>query len=130
MPCLALDDILPRDRQIGLIKIDVEGSELHALRGLQKAIRHDHPVIVSEFNTELIEVTNYGAEYLDFLLGYNYDIRVIESDGSEIKLRRGSGPCNGGISRMHAGTERKGQHRQSCVRRRTGLARQLGLSRP
>jgi FkbM family methyltransferase len=36
--CVALDDILPTDRRVGVIKLDVEGAELRAIRGMARTI--------------------------------------------------------------------------------------------
>ncbi len=46
--CTTLDDLVPADRTIGLIKIDVEGAEYHVLRGAMRIIRRDRPTILFE----------------------------------------------------------------------------------
>lgn len=43
-----LDDILPADARVGLIKIDVEGAELEVLRGATALLRRDQPVVIFE----------------------------------------------------------------------------------
>lgn len=43
-----LDQTLPADARIGLIKIDVEGAELEVLRGATYILRRDQPVIIFE----------------------------------------------------------------------------------
>jgi FkbM family methyltransferase len=85
VPCFALDAILPKDRRISLIKIDVEGAELNALIGLSETIDRDQPVIVSEFSPGMLPGISHcsGPEYLRFLTGKGYWIGVIEQDGSE-----------------------------------------------
>jgi len=84
VPCLVIDDLVPADRHVDFVKIDVEGAEYNALFGAQKTIRRCKPTIVSEFGPAgmpgISGVT--GPEYLQFLLGFGYDISVIEKDGS------------------------------------------------
>jgi FkbM family methyltransferase len=43
-----LDDIIPSDKSISLIKIDVEGAELKVLKGAQQLIKRDQPIVVFE----------------------------------------------------------------------------------
>jgi FkbM family methyltransferase len=67
-----LDD-LPRDRRVSFMKLDVEGYELHALRGAQRLLNEDRPVILGEFSQEWLEAR--GEELRPFLaameeLGY------------------------------------------------------------
>ena len=59
-----LDDIpeVSLDR-VSIVKIDVEGHELHALLGMRDLIERDEPVVVYEANTE--EINRFWAE-----LGY------------------------------------------------------------
>ena len=85
VPCFALDGLLPKDRQIKLIKTDTEGAELNALIGLSHTIDRDHPVIVSEFSPGALPGISRcsGPEYLRFLIDRGYWIGVIEKDGSE-----------------------------------------------
>jgi FkbM family methyltransferase len=85
VPCFPLDPILPKDRRISLIKIDVEGAELNALIGLLGTIDRDRPMIVSEFSPNTLPGISHcsGPEYLRFLIGKGYRIGVIEKDGSE-----------------------------------------------
>jgi FkbM family methyltransferase len=84
VPCLALDILLPTDRRIDLIKIDIEGAEYNALLGLGETLTRWHPLIVSEFSPGSLpgisECT--GPEYLRFLIAMGYQIGVIEADGS------------------------------------------------
>lgn len=85
VPCFALDDILPKDRRVHLVKIDTEGAELNALIGLAETIARDRPRIVSEFSPDMMPGVSQcsGPEYLSFLIAKGYDIAVIEANGSE-----------------------------------------------
>ncbi len=44
-----LDNIIPADLPIGLIKIDVEGAEFHVMKGGKQTICRNKPVIIFEF---------------------------------------------------------------------------------
>lgn len=72
-------DSIIRDR-IDFIKIDVEGYELEALKGMTKIIRNSYPKIVFEFNYDhLYQKDKDYNQVFDFLkeLGYT---RFIELD--------------------------------------------------
>jgi len=47
VPCVRLDDVL-RSHTVGLLKLDVEGFELNALRGAEDTIARSRPVIYVE----------------------------------------------------------------------------------
>lgn len=57
---MRLDDILPANRPIDFIKIDVEGAEMEVLQGAIETIRRHRPVIVFEFG--LGGADQYGTE--------------------------------------------------------------------
>jgi FkbM family methyltransferase len=46
VPCWALDDYIPADRRVDLIKIDVQGFELLALRGASRVLKSNPRIIV------------------------------------------------------------------------------------
>ncbi len=84
VPCLRLDDIVPKDKKIGFVKIDIEGAEYNALLGASELIRRCHPVIVSEFSPGLMRGISGvdGEEYLRFVLDFGYDVSVINPNSS------------------------------------------------
>lgn len=43
-----LDDLIPTDTPIGLIKIDVEGAEMGVLRGAKALLNRDRPLVIFE----------------------------------------------------------------------------------
>ncbi len=84
VPALRLGDILPADRRVALVKVDVEGAEYNALLGCEAMIARDRPTIVSEFNpAQLPGISSIsGPDYLSWLVAQGYRIAVIEPDGS------------------------------------------------
>jgi hypothetical protein len=47
-----LDDVIDKNEKIGLIKMDVEGHEWYALKGAEKIIKDNKPIIIFEHNAE------------------------------------------------------------------------------
>lgn len=83
VPCLKLDDVIPAQRRVDGIKIDIEGAEYDALCGFAKRIERDHPFIVSEFCPDSLS-SNSGVApeaYLQFFIDRGYRISVICPDG-------------------------------------------------
>ena len=84
VPCVRADSLVPDDRRIDLIKVDVEGAEYNALLGCTGVIARDRPRIVSEFSPNLMPGISGigGPDYLRWLAGLGYAIRVVQLDGS------------------------------------------------
>ena len=85
VPLQRLDHILREagDPHVDVMKVDVEGFELAALRGAGALIERDRPVIVSEFFPRALLATG-GVDpekYLDALREPGYSISVIGRDG-------------------------------------------------
>lgn len=77
-----LDDLLPPDVRVGLVKIDVEGAEYLALRGMEGRLRRDRPDIVAEVTDTFLRELGHSTEMLfDFLLGLGYRAYRIETKG-------------------------------------------------
>jgi len=73
VPTDRLDDIVPADVPIRLIKVDVEGAELLVLRGAVNTIRRNKPVIIFEHGLG-------GAEFFNSTPRDIYDLLVKECD--------------------------------------------------
>jgi len=84
VPCIPLDNIIPSDTRIDLIKIDVEGFEYRALLGAKRILNTWHPIIVSEFSPDFMPLTgkNDGRTYLRFLFELGYHAAIIERNGN------------------------------------------------
>jgi FkbM family methyltransferase len=84
VPSFRVDDLIPRDKNIDFLKIDVEGAEYNALLGASDLIKRCHPTIVSEFSPSTMPGISGvdGRQYLRFLLDFGYTVAVIQGDGS------------------------------------------------
>lgn len=81
---IAIDHILPPNRRIDLVKVDVEGAEYNALLGCRAMIARDRPQIISEFSPDMMPGISgvSGEEYLEWLLSLGYRLGVIQTDGT------------------------------------------------
>ena len=70
-----LDQILPEDTRVSLIKIDVEGAELQVLQGARETLRRDRPVVVFEHGLGAADVYGTRPEQVYDLLS-EFDLNV------------------------------------------------------
>lgn len=90
------------DFSIDLVKLDIEGAEFLALKGMSNMIEKDKPMLVLEFNTKWLKRVGIGPRrILRFLGDWGYTLQAIGEVGSphgveeifEITERRGrTGP--------------------------------------
>jgi FkbM family methyltransferase len=59
---IALDQIIPEEEEICLIKIDVEGGEYRVLQGTEKLLQRWHPVIFMEFSENFLPLAGITEE--------------------------------------------------------------------
>jgi FkbM family methyltransferase len=83
IPAVPLDEEI-RNQRVDVIKIDIQGFEPKALRGLDGTLAGQKPVVITEFHPAgLRKVLGIPPEaYLAQLESYDYSIAVIEHDGS------------------------------------------------
>ncbi|MDF0552044.1 FkbM family methyltransferase [Kamptonema sp. UHCC 0994] len=74
------DDLLLQEKQINLIKLDIEYHEPWALRGMDKTIKKHRPIIITEFHRKIV-----GQEYLEQIKEYGYSLGIIDYDSSIIE---------------------------------------------
>ena len=71
--CMTLDSLLAEKqagfREIGLLKIDVEGYELSVLRGARKVLAEKRPDILYEYNPPMLQAAQCGPEDLSRFFG-------------------------------------------------------------
>ena len=87
---IKVDDFLCQYPKVDVIKMDIEGHELKALRGMHKAIAAFHPVIVTEFNP--VAIGQFARlepnDLLQEFVNLGYGLSVIQGDGSELEFAR------------------------------------------
>ncbi len=73
-----LDEVIPAETKIDLIKIDVEGGEFDVLKGAKKILQNHHPILVFECGIGASEF--YGTkpkEIFQYLTDLNYNISTL-----------------------------------------------------
>lgn len=76
-----LDDLIPEDQQIALIKLDVEGAELQVLQGAARTIQRWRPAIFIEHGFATADAYGTTPRDLHALLR-TYGLRVFSLDGA------------------------------------------------
>ena len=86
VPAFKIDDLVKDEPRIDVVKIDIDGHEPKALRGMSETIKKHRPKIISEFSpSSLIELSAINPEdYLRALKSFGYSLFVITDNGSEL----------------------------------------------
>jgi FkbM family methyltransferase len=72
--------------RLDVMKIDVEGAELHVLRGAKESLREYHPTLLLEMNEAAIHAAGYTKqEVFEFLQAFNYQCFLIEPRGQVVQ---------------------------------------------
>ena len=85
---VTLDSLLGGEPRIDLIKLDIEGSEAKAWRGMQNILSRQRPTIVTEFFPALLREYSQvqPEELLQSVLASGYRIRVVGPEENESAL--------------------------------------------
>jgi FkbM family methyltransferase len=75
VPVITLDSLLDDDaRRVGILKMDIEGSEYRALLGAKMLLERHRPAIVLEVNEQALATQGAtGDQVMDFLIDARYD---------------------------------------------------------
>ena len=75
-------DSLLSETKIDFIKIDIEGGEYDALRGMKNILQNQQPILLIELEEDIIAKTNYEIEdILNFLSALQYKKYYISNEG-------------------------------------------------
>lgn len=80
MPLTTLDSFVTEKQidRVDAIKLDVEGAELHVIRGADQTIRQFKPVMMVEINETTLKAAGTSAEELfNAIVSYGYKAFVI-----------------------------------------------------
>jgi FkbM family methyltransferase len=84
--------LLPRLKKLSFVKIDIEGAEYFALKGMEKTLKQFHPVILIEIVPVFLKSfdidMSYFQDYITNALGYV----IYTYEPQEKKLKLVSGP--------------------------------------
>jgi FkbM family methyltransferase len=85
---VALDTFLGSEPRIDLIKMDIEGAEGFALKGMAKLLEHHHPVLFTEFSPNALQgVSGISPEdYLKELRRLGYELYVLHRGKGQDRL--------------------------------------------
>jgi FkbM family methyltransferase len=80
---VALDTFLADEPRIDVVKMDIEGAEGLALRGMQQLLRHHRPLVFSEFSwNTLRQISGMEPEtFLDLLRAPGYEVGILPRRG-------------------------------------------------
>lgn len=86
--CNLMDNVIPQNTRIDLVKIDVEGGEINVIRGMERILK-DNPQIqlIIEINPGVLARAGHsGEEILSHLTNRGFDMYRIEHNGSTSKF--------------------------------------------
>jgi len=80
---VALDDYFKRGQHLDLIKMDIQGYELHALRGAQRVLRENPEInLLLEFWPAGLEQAGVGWKgFIEMLQGLNMNMSLVRTSG-------------------------------------------------
>jgi FkbM family methyltransferase len=72
-----LDDLVPAEREITLLKVLVEGAELSVLHGARRTLRDSHPASILESSVDGLDAWGIAPrQFYDFLSDHHYELRT------------------------------------------------------
>jgi|GEM_PF-1073781 len=91
---ISLDDFISKRNidKVDVIKMDIEGGEFDAIRGAEKLINRDHPLLLVEFNSSIADYAGWKLQDLyDYIVSFGYKAyelkkrKIIEFDSSKLQ---------------------------------------------
>ncbi len=72
-----LDDLVPAEREIAVLKVVVEGAELSVLQGARRILRDSHPALILESSVDGLDAWGIAPRQVyDFLTDHHYELRT------------------------------------------------------
>lgn len=68
---VAIDDVIPSERNISILQLDIEGFEEQALKGAVKTIERCRPILILEDNNDIV----YSNWFKSNILSMNYEVK-------------------------------------------------------
>jgi FkbM family methyltransferase len=99
VPTERLNDFVEREGigRVDAIKLDVEGAELHVIRGADKTIRRFKPIMMVEINPDTLKAAGTTPQELfDAIVSYGYKAHVIRK-GKAVPVTQPVKPKRRGI---------------------------------
>jgi FkbM family methyltransferase len=86
VPVIAVDSLLDADaRTVGVLKMDIEGSEHKALLGATKLLEQHRPLILLEVNEDALAGQGAtGAQVTELLDDANYDVYYLDGESGNL----------------------------------------------
>ena len=84
---VTLDDFFENKlKKINIVKMDIEGSEFEALKGMKNIIEQNSEIkIFLEFNPLMLNRAGVDiSEFVDYLLGFNFVLNNIDEEKKEL----------------------------------------------
>lgn len=84
-------DDVPRIGKLDFLKIDIEGAEILALRGAEKTLREDKPIILAEINPGALATVSQATpnDFLNFMKSFGYKAFHLTGDGIGTEVGNG-----------------------------------------
>jgi len=85
-----LDKLLESEKQVDLLRMDIEGAEYRALLGAVQTVRKHRPVLLIEFApSELRTVSGIaGPDFLEHVIRLGYELTVLDYNGYKVECGR------------------------------------------
>ena len=91
MPATTIDDYVRTEHieRVGLIMLDLEGGELHALRGAQRVLRDHKPHVIFEIHRSYVDWSNglAATDIAQFLQSLGYTLLAIRDFQSNVDMK-------------------------------------------
>jgi FkbM family methyltransferase len=89
VPAFPLDSFLSSLPRLDIVKIDIEGNEPKAWKGMLASLQRFRPIVFTEFSPiAMRNVGNSAPEYLALLFDYGNAITVLRHDGDQVPCRQ------------------------------------------